>query len=117
MSALTWEYVPLDESGEVELLTWRASSFYEADEGETVCYWEISVNRHGLFLIDCTDYAMVDGERAANGSSEQFITLDHAKAFCEQLEYSLQQELEREGFDVVPALQRREERNGKLVPA
>ena len=117
MSALTWEYVPLDDSGEVELLTWRASSFYEADEGETVCYWEISVNRHGLFLIDCTDYAMVDGKRAANGSSEQFITLDHAKAFCETLEASLQQELEREGFDVVPALQRREERNGKLVPA
>jgi hypothetical protein len=117
MSALTWEYVPLDESGEVKLLTWRASSFYEADEGATVCYWEIRVNRHGLFLIDCTDYAMVDGERAAHGSNEQFVTLDHAKAFCEHLEASLQRDLERDGFDVVPALQRREARNGKLVPA
>lgn len=117
MSVLTWEYVPLDESGEVDLLKWRANSFYEADEGETVCYWEIFVNRHGLFMVDCTDYQMVDGERAAHGGNEQFITLDHAKAFCEHLEAKLQQELEREGFDVVPALQRREERNGKLVPA
>ena len=115
MSALTWEYVPLDESGEVELLTWRASSFYEADEGETVCYWKLSVNRHGFFLIDCCDYAMVDGSQC--NESDNFETLQAAKDFCETLEAHLQNVLESEGFDVVPALQRREERNGKLVPA
>jgi hypothetical protein len=113
--ALVWEFVPLDDSGEVDVLKWRACSFYEADEGETLCYWEVFIGSSGLFTVDCTDYAMSDGERAANGSSEQFITLDHAKAFCEDLEYSLQVDLERDDFDVVPALKRREGRNRKLV--
>jgi len=115
-SVLTFQFVPIDESGEVDQLKWQAIIFYES-EPDAVCYWEIYCARHGLFLIDCTDYAMVDGERAAHGSNEQFVTLDHAKAFCEHLEASLQRDLERNGFDVVPALQKREQRNKGLIPA
>ena len=113
MSVLVWEYVPLDDSGEVENLKWRACSFYEADEGETLCYWEVFVGRSGLFLVDCTDYAMSDGRSFFYYDS--FIDLQSACNFCEELENCLQRILEGEDFDVVPALKRREERNRKAV--
>lgn len=112
MSILVWEYVPLDESGEVENLKWRACSFYEADEGETLCYWEVFVGRSGLFTVDCTDYTMSDGRSFDN---DRFIDLQSACNFCEDFEYQLQLDLERHDFDVVPALKRREERNRKVV--
>ena len=55
MSVLVWEFVPLDDSGEIDLLTWRACSFYEADEGETLCYWKVFIGPSGLFTVDCDD--------------------------------------------------------------
>ena len=112
MSVLVWEFVPLDDSGEIDVLKCRACSFYEADEGETLCYWEVFIGRSGLFTVDCTDYAMSDGRSFDN---DRFVDLQSACNFCEDLEYQLQRDLERDDFDVVPALKRREERNRKLV--
>lgn len=110
MSVLLFEYVPLDDSCEVEQLKWQACSFYEADDGDTLCYWQVFVGRSGLFVVDCTDYAMSDGRSFGD---DRFIDLQSACNFCEELENTLQRDLEREDFDVVPALQRREERNRK----
>lgn len=112
MRVLVWEYVPFDDSGEVEQLTWRACSFYEADEGETLCYWKVFIGRSGLFTVDCDDYAMSDGR---SFDDDRFIDLQSACNFCEELENCLQRDLERDDFDVVRALKRREERNRKLV--
>ena len=112
MSVLAWEYVPPEESGELDVLKWRACSFYEADEGETLCYWEVFIGRSGLFTVDCTDYAMSDGR---SFDDDRFVDLQSACNFCEELENCLQRDLERDDFDVVPALKRREERNRKLV--
>jgi hypothetical protein len=112
-SALTFQFVPIDDSGEVDQLKWQAISFYES-EPDAVCYWEIYCNRHGLFTVDCSDYQMVDGGESNSVNLNNFGT---AKELCERLEARLQMVLESDGFDVVPALQKREQRNKGLIPA
>ena len=114
-SALTFQFVPIDDSGEVDQLKWQAISFYES-ERDVVCYWEIFCNRHGIFTVDCSDYQMVDGRRTPE--DDQFIEVSAAKNYCEHLEASLQQELEREyEHDLRPLLAKREQRNKGLIPA
>jgi hypothetical protein len=112
-SVLTFQFVPIDDSGEVDQLKWQAFSFYES-EPDAVCYWEIYCNRHGLFTVDCSDYQMVDGRGVDN---DRFDNLESAKSFCEHLENSLQVDIERDGWDLCPLLTKREQRNKGLIPA
>jgi hypothetical protein len=112
-SVLTFQFVPIDDSGEVDQLKWQAISFYES-EPDAVCYWEIYCNRHGLFTVDCSDYQMVDGCGVDN---DRFDNLQSAKSFCEHLENSLQQGFERDDHDLRPLLAKREQRNKGLIPA
>ena len=112
-SVLTFQFVPIDDSGEVDQLKWQAISFYES-EPEDVCYWEIYCNRHGLFTVDCSDYQMVDGGESNSVNLSNFAT---AKELCERLEDRLQQVLEKDDHDLRPLLTKREQRNKGLIPA
>jgi hypothetical protein len=112
-SALTFQFVPIDESGEVDQLKWQAISFYEFEE-DAVCYWEIYCNRHGLFTVDCSDYQMVDGGEFDSVNLSKFGT---AKKLCERLEARLQMVLESYDHDLRPLLAKREQRNKGLIPA
>jgi len=113
-SVLTFQFVPIDESGEVDQLKWQAISFYES-EPDVVCYWEIYCNRHGLFTVDCSDYQMVDG--CVITDSDYHNSFRSAKDFCERLESHLQMVLESDDHDLRLLLAKREQRNKGLIPA
>ena len=120
MSNLVFEYVLIDDSGEVEMLMWRAGSFYEshADQCDSFEFWEIRCNRYGVYLIDCSDYQMVGWRKTE--SPKDHATFDAAKAECEQLEIDLHDHFEQLGFgrEVAAAVKRRDARNATMaVPA
>lgn len=115
MSSLVFTYVPVEEHGGIQAMLWVASSFYESSE-EHPERWEIYCNRHGIFTVDCSDWQMVDGMNSETGPVH-CQTLEEAKRFAEECEYELQCSLERLGYDVMPALRRREDRNNKLEDA